>query len=472
MKNITKIFILGCLALVLNSCDKDFLQKDPPDGIPEDGFYTTADRAISTVNAAYATLQTEELYSNTLAKLYVPPTGETILTNTNGYGFNDFTYTAADPLLMDVYSKLYEGVFRSNTAIAEIPAMDIDDDLKSRLVGEAKFLRAFYYWHLTTLWGDVPLFTEPFETPADALIAKSPMADIYVVMIQDLKDAEAALPVTYDSGDVGRATKGAAESLLGKVYLYDKNYEQAEIEFQKVMDLHVYELDDDFNDVININHENDTEAIFEIQFAEVGEGDVGSLRVPYNNPAVNGGFGNHLPTQTIVDAFEDNDPRLDASIFLDGTVFAPQLSTPSLNLDTYQSGWSATGYNLKKGLFPVMYVNNRGTNWPAIRYADVLLMFAEAANENEHRDAARDAVNEVRDRVHMPLLLEADTNTKETMFQAIVHERQVELAFEYHRFNDLRRWGMAQEVLGPNGYTERNRYYPIPQEEVDINPNL
>jgi hypothetical protein len=287
-----------------------------------------------------------------------------------------------------------------------------------------------------------------------------------------LIDAEAVLPEVYGASDLGRATKGAAQALLGKVYLYDENYEQAEAWLGEVIDSELYDLVENFGDVININSENNVESIFEIQFAEVGEGDVGTLRVSYNNPQVNGGFGNNLPTQTIVDAFEDGDPRLNESIFIDGEVFAPELSTESLNLDTYQSVWSATGYNLKKGLFPVMYVNNRGTNFPAIRYADVLLMYAEAANELDMRDVARDAVNEVRDRVGMTLLDAGTTGTKEALFDAIVHERQVELAFEYHRFNDLRRWGLAQTVLGPNGYAERNRYYPLPQEEIDTNENL
>ena len=161
MKNIYKTLIFSCLALLLANCDKDFLEKNPPDAIPVDGFFNSAERAEQAVNAIYATLQTTELYSNTLSKLYEPPTGEVVLTNTSGYGFNDFTYSAADSHLMEVYGKLYEGVYRANTAIKEIPAMDIDEDLKNRYVGEAKFLRAFYYWHLTTLWGDVPLFTEP-----------------------------------------------------------------------------------------------------------------------------------------------------------------------------------------------------------------------------------------------------------------------------------------------------------------------
>ena len=277
MKYIYKILTLSCLALSLGSCEKDFLDKTPPDAIPVDGFFNSAERAEQGVNAIYATLQTTELYSNTMSKLYTPPTGEVVLTNTGGYGFNDFTYSAADGILMDVYGKLYEGVFRANTVIKEVPLMeDIDASLQSRLVGEAKFLRAFYYWHLTTLWGDVPLFTEPFEVPSDALVAKSTRAAIYEVMIQDLIDAEAVLPEVYGASDLGRATKGAAQALLGKVYLYDENYEQAEVWLGEVIDSELYDLVENFGDVININSENNVESVFEIQVAEVGEGDVGT----------------------------------------------------------------------------------------------------------------------------------------------------------------------------------------------------
>ena len=364
MKKIRVVIFISFLALNLYNCDKEFLDRNPPDAIPAEGFFDSPERVEQAVNAVYATLQTTELYSNTLSKLYDPPTGEVILSNTSGYGFNDFTYTAADNHLMEVYGKLYEGVYRANTVIKEIPGMDIEEGLKNRYLGEAKFLRAFYYWHLTTLWGDVPLFTQPFDVPADALIAKSPKSEIYKVMVQDLVDAVSALPISYDSSDTGRATKGAAQALLGKVYLYDGDYVQAEEWLGNVIESGQYALVEDYGDVININNENNEESIFEIQFAEIGEGDVGTLRVSYNNPQVNGGTGNTLPTQRIVDAYENNDPRLSLSIFLEGEIFAPDLTTPNQNLDTYHSVWSATGYNLKKGLFPVMYVNNRGTNFP------------------------------------------------------------------------------------------------------------
>jgi hypothetical protein len=172
-----------------------------------------------------------------------------------------------------------------------------------------------------------------------------------------------------------------------------------------------------------------------------------------------------------VDAFDMSDPRRDFSIFFPGRPFAPHVSSA---LATFNPTWSATGYAVKKGMVPIAYVNGSGTNYPLIRYADVLLMYAEAQNELGQLTAARDAVNMVRARptVNMPALTASNTGTKALMFDAIVKERQVELMFEGHRFNDLRRWGLAQSVLGTMGYAARYSLFPIPQLELDINPKL
>lgn len=475
MKNIKFTGVILLLVIFI-SCKKSFLEKTPPDALAENDYYNTADQAKAAVNAAYASLENQNLYTKYLTKLFIAPTGDVILNNTDGYALMNFSFTATEPALFNAYSTLYEGVYRCNIVLQKVPAIAMDTTLQSRYLAEAKFLRALYYWHLTTLYGEVPLFTEPFKTPGDALVAKSSIADIYKVMIQDLQDAIPILPLKsqYGASDVGRATKGAAESLLGKIYLYEQDYQDSYDWFFKVISSNEYGLMDDFNHIINVNYENNIESVFEVQFAEIGAADVANGQADNDNPQVNGGTGNTLPTQQLVNAFGTNDPRLGYTIFMQGQPFAPQLSTPSQNLDTYQSIWSATGYNIKKGLIPVAYVNNGGTNWPIIRYADVLLMYAEAANEIGEIDEARGAVNLVRERptVNMPDLTAANTDTKEKMFQAIVHERRVELALEYHRFNDLRRWGMAQDTLGPLGYTARDRYYPIPQVEIDINKNL
>jgi hypothetical protein len=480
MKN---IFIVAgfAVALILSGCQKNFLEKTPPDRLPEEGFINSDARALAVVNAAYIPLASNNLFGddNISLRLFDPPSGDVILgAAISGQVFNTFSFSADDPHLMAFYSGLYEGVYRSNVVIKNVPDVQMDEALKKRYVGEAKFLRALYYFYLTAEFGEVPLFTEPFTDPDEALIAKSPIADIQAVMIQDLKDAIEDLPVSYGANDLGRATSGAAKSLLGKVYLYMKDYENAEKYFREVMESGTYQLMDDFNHIINRNYENNAESIFEIQFASAAAGatqNVSDDREYHQWPQVNGGSSEISPTQSIVDEFEPGDPRLNYSIFnYEGQPFAPELSTSSLNLDVYKKSWSPTGYNVRKGQIPVLFINARGTNFPLIRYADVLLMYAEAANELSMFDEARDAINQVRQRpsVNMPALTVAQTDTKEKMFKAIVHERRVELAFEQHRYDDLKRWGLADSVLAPLGYTARNRYFPLPQLELDVNPNL
>jgi hypothetical protein len=467
-----KILSITLSIMCLIGCDKDFLNKVPPDKLAEDGFLNSAARAKTALNGVYEPLASSNL-ATSLPKAYDVPSGEILLSNTEGLDFNKFAFDAADQQLLAIYSGLYRGVGRANTVITEVPAIDMDKALQSRYVAEAKFLRAFYYWNLTTLWGDVPLFTAPVENPDDALVAKTPIADIYKVIIKDLQDAEAVLPVSYPTADVGRATKGAAQALLGKVYLYAKDYVKAEATLGQVISSNTYGLMDEFDQIWNRNFENNKEIIFDVQFADIGGSGTTSRNGAFL-PAVNGGTGSSLATQKIVDAFKNNDPRLGYSIFRDGDVFAPHLTTSNLNLDKYKSTWSSTGYNIRKGLLPIKYVSGSDINAPLIRFADVLLLYAEAANEIGLIDKARDAVNRVRQRpsVNMPPLTSQNTGTKAEMFNAIVYERQVELAFEGQRYNDLRRWGLAQAELGYLGYTAKHRYFPLPQLEIDINPKL
>lgn len=468
-----KIISIALSVLFLSACSKDFLEKTPPDKLSEDGFINSAARALTSVNAVYEVLISSQLYGHFLPKIYDVPSGEILLQNTEGLDFNNFAFDAANGELLTVYTGLYKGIKRANTVIAEVPSVDMDATLKARYVAEAKFLRAFYYWNLTTIWGDVIVVTAPLKVPDDGLIAKSSQADVYKVIIKDLEDAIAVLPASYGAADAGRATKGAAQSLLGKAYLYTKDYAKAETTFAQVIDSKRYDLMDEFDQIWNGNYENNKESIFEVQFADIGGSGTGARNGAYL-PSVNGGTGSSVPTQRIVDAFTDNDPRLRYSIFRDGDVFAPNLTTSSLNLDKYKSQWSPTGYNIRKGMVPIKFLQGGGTNYPVIRFADVLLMYAEAANEMGHIDQARAAVNRVRQRpsVNMPALTTANTGNKADMFAAIVHERQVELAFENHRFNDLRRWGLAETVLAPVGYLPKHKFFPIPQLEIDINPKL
>lgn len=484
MKNLSIYIVLIVATVFMISCEKDYLLKNPPDKLPEDGFFNSSERLLLGVNSVYQSLATTYMHGgdNNAMRMFDPPTGDVIYSGLGG-SFNKFTYTAAEDVLLMFYSGCYQGIRRANVVILNAPAITMDETLKSRYVGEAKFLRALYYWYLTTMFGEVPLLLSPVEYPEDAHIAKSSISSIYEVMIQDLKDAIEDLPVVtdYAVADKGRATKGASQALLGKIYLFAKDYTQAELLLGQVIASGNYGLMENFDEIWNRNFENNKESIFEVQFAD---GNSAANTMVGNNDKhywvnIGGGIGEFLPTDSLVKAFEPNDPRLNFSIYnFDDQPFAPHLSTSSLNLDVFKKSWSSTGYGVRKGLVPMVMplgLDANGTNFPIIRYADVLLMYAEAANELEMLDIARDVVNQVRQRpsVNMSILTPENTGSKQALFEAIVKERRVEFAFEQHRFNDLRRWGLAEQKLGYLGYKEAlHRYYPLPQVEVDINPNL
>lgn len=468
MKKLKALITIFTVLLLSSGCDKAFLEKSPPDALTEDGFYNSAERVQLGVNSIYVALQ--GVWSEHLMRIHDVPSGDLVLSNTTPLEYNNFTYQPALTQIHQTWTGLYQGIIRANAVIKNTPSVNMTDALKNRYIGEAKFLRALNYFTLTNLFGAVPLITEPLENTDAALVAKTPVADITKVIIADLVAAEAGLPVSFSGSDLGRATKGAAQALLGKVYLYNKDYTNAEKYLGLVISSNRYALMDNFQEVWHRSFENNRESIFEVQFADIG-GSGANNRNGSMLPAVNGATGSVLATKRAFDAFDPNDPRRGMSIFQAGDTFAPNVSAA---LATFNPGWSASGYAVKKGMWPIMYVNGSGINYPLIRYADVLLMYAEAANELNMLDKARTHVNLVRQRpsVNMPALTTANTGNKTDMFNAIVKERQVELMFEFSRFLDLKRWGMAQTVLGPLGYTARHALFPIPQLELDINPKL
>lgn len=468
MKNLKLGISTLLMLLLLAGCKKEFLEKSPPDALTEVGFYNSAERAQLGVNAIYVSLQSA--WSINLYRINDVPSGEVLLSNTVPLEYNNFTYFPALNQIHDTWRGLYEGVYRSNLAIANIPGINMAEALKSQYLGEAKFLRALFYFDLVNIFGAVPLVTQPLPNTDASLIARTPVADVYKVIIADLLAAEAGLPVSHSGANLGRVTKGAAQALLGKVYLYNKDYANAEKYFLLVINSGKYGLMDNFQEVWHRSFENNKESIFEVQFADIGGSGSNGRNGSYL-PAVNGATGSGLATKRAFDAFDPTDPRRAMSIFRPGDSFAPNVSTA---LATFSAVWSATGYAVKKGMWPIMYVNSNGINYPIIRYADVLLMYAEAANELNKLTEARAAVNQVRARpsVNMPALTAANTGSKADMFNAINKERQVELMFEFIRFNDLRRWGLALQELGPIGYQAKHALFPIPQLELDINPKL
>ncbi len=471
--------LILCVAAI--GCDS-FLSRTPPSSLSTETFYQTEEDAVSAINAAYATMQRNPLYGRNYDKVTLVPSDDAKIHNTVGEPFENHSFNPAQPQIMDVYSGLYEGVFRSNLVLQEVPEIDMPEDLKNRILGEARFLRAFYYWHLAANFGDVPLIENAYpNAPEKAQQPKVDVGQIYDFAISDLEQAVDALPSSYEASNVGRATSGAAQALLGKVHLYDENYEQAETALNAVITSGEYGLMSNHSEMFATD--NNREYIFEVQYKDTGGGVWGSqdnanlneghLRARLNLPEGGGGFGNLPPTQDIVGAFEDGDPRLDYAIWKDGDDYG---DPGQFNEEgTYNPEWSPTGYSLRKGLVPLQpFDADISTNYPLIRLADVLLLYAEASNENGNRDDAVEAINRVRRRSNMPELPTAEypTDTKQEVFEAIVHERRVELAFENHRYLDLKRWGLAEQELADLGFEPRHRYLPLPQQEIDTNDEL
>jgi tetratricopeptide (TPR) repeat protein len=474
------------LAVVLG-CSDDFLTRTPPSSLSTATFYQTEEDAVSAINAVYATMQKNPLYGRNYDKVTIVPSDDAKIHNTVGASFENHSFNPAAPQIMDVFSGLYEGVFRANLVLQEVPEIDMSEDKKRRILGEARFLRAFYYWHLGANYGDVPLIEEAYpNNPEKAQKPKDDVGQIYDFAISDLQQAVDALPSSYGSSNVGRATSGAARALLGKVHLYDENYEEAESTLRDVIDSDEYELMPSHKEMFETD--NNKEYIFEIQYKDTGGSVWGSqdspnlneghLRARLNLPEGGGGFGNIPPTQDIVDAFEEGDPRLDYAVWMEGDDYGePGQFNES---GKYNPEWSPTGFSLRKGLTPLQpFDADISTNYPLIRLADVLLMYAEAANENSNQGAAISAINRVRARSDMPTYPDdeapysvSSSSSQEEVFEAIVHERRVELAFENHRYLDLKRWGLAEEKLGRLGFQPKHRFLPLPQQEVDTNQEL
>lgn len=476
MKTNIKPFIILFTGLLITGCSKDFLDVEPPSSLTGNSYFRNAADAEASIAAAYKPLQS----TGNLAKITEAPLEDIVIFNTQGLNLDSWSFDANDAIIDNVWQNAYEGVFRANVVLGQVPKINMPEAQKNRILGEARFLRAYYYFQLVSNFGDVPLVKEADPAdPSKAALARSPQAEVYTSIIEDLKQAETLLPAqsAYAAADIGRASKGASQALLGKVYLYQKNYPLAESTLNTVITTGGYTLLPNFADLLI--KDNNAESIFEVQFVDLpGQG---TARITNDYAQGQGGFANLLPSQALVDAFENytgptaingKDPRLFYSIFRDGDPY--DAVSPK-----FLKAWTPTGYARRKGMFPVIRTNNGnlGINFPLIRLADVLLMYAEAANENNHPGDAIIAINKVRARpgVLMPPLPAPGypVGTKQEIFNAIVHERRIELAFEYHRLNDLRRWGLAATVLGPLGYTDpKHKYFPIPQQEINTNPKL
>ncbi|MCD4790953.1 MAG: RagB/SusD family nutrient uptake outer membrane protein, partial [Bacteroidales bacterium] len=408
---------------------------------------------------------------------------------------DDFNVTADNGNLETVWGIYYEGISRANLLIDNIDGIDMDGTRKNEITGEAKFLRAYFYFWLVNIFGDIPVhITTP--TPEEMQKPATPADDIFSSVIEpDLKDAASKLPENASPANIGRATKGAAWSFLTKVLLFQEKWSEAEDAARHVTDEGMYSLVHIYRNNFELATKNNQEIVFAIQHLDGQEPWLGNRLNQWFAPRVENGYGFNVPTQNFVDEFEMTtdsiyDPRLDYTVGRKGK--------PWFN-DTvpFNPEWSPTGYMQKKYLqpldeVPVELKADGELNYVFMRYADVLLMLAEALNEQGNSAEAVVYVNMVRKRAResylyddkLPgygtipdgLLPDITDGGQNAVRDAIRHERRVELGFEFHRYFDIIRYGEAyansafQDKVNFN--YEQYKHFPIPQRELDTNHEL
>ncbi len=502
--NILRLILAVVLGVGLPSCGNEFLELENPNQQTEDTFWQNEQDAIKGTNAAYASLLLDGLYMR-FGPALLDFRGDDMAGDSpwDALGNIGKFSIGTNSLGPEIYwLACYQGVFRSNQVIENVGDIDMDEALAARLIGEAHFLRGLYYYHLVKAFRNVPLVLSTPNSSDDFYPSQATPEAVWQQIIDDMKAAQAVLPDNYTDANVGRATKGAATAYLGKAYLFNQRWDEAAVEFKKLIDSGLYGLMNDYRDNFTERNENNRESIFEVQFSR----EVGGTELPWGGAPQPGwgqtsaraitygpenfGFSDCLPTRWIFDEFMiektvdgEEDPRLRASIFY---------NYPGATLYGV-SFQQAYGPNSDK-IFPRKYQNDdtgipnefdwrSGINERIMRYADVLMMYAECQNELGNTALCAEYVQQVRDRSNLPnRQAEFAAMSQEEMREQLSHERALEFCFEGHRFDDLRRWGwlsdpvklniLKQRDPGFNGYIPGREYLPIPQIDMDTNPNL
>ena len=387
--------------------------------------------------------------------------------------FNKFQFTASAGDISRWYSALYKGIRRANIVIEKVPSVPMDESLKKRLLGEARFLRAHFYFDLVRAFGDLPKVT--VSSPPRKL-ARSPKSEIYSeIIIPDLLAASENLleKSQYAATDAGRATKGAAKSLLAKVYIFQNDFINTEKYALEVITTGQYDLEPEYKNAFSLKGQFGIESIFELGAEAISGGSqFANTQGVRGNP--NRGWGFNRPSVELINFFEPNDVRKDETvIFLGETIDGVLIRGDAGTQDTIYVNPPANTiikeietYNQKIWVPGTGTLEEFGYNKRIIRYADVLLLAAEALNENNKTTLALVHLNKVRQRAG--LLPFADTD-KVILRQKIADERRAELAMEGNRFWDLIRSGKAASVLGPLGFkVGKHELFPIPQSEIDL----
>ena len=483
MKLKYNLIAIALLGFSFSSCS-DFLEQNPQTDLSENDFYKTADDILSAVNGAYSSLQESDIYGNWYVFGEIPSDNTRNQLSgsvTTQNEFDQFYIDTQNSMIANFWKAAYKVINRTNTILGRIDGIEINTELANRYKLECKFIRALMYFNLVRVYGDVPLVLKEISISESYDILREPKENVYNQIIADLKEAQ-DLPVSYSTAEDGRATQGAAKALLANVYMTLHKYAEAETILAEIINSGRYSLLENTPGSLNIdgyknvfspvNH-NSKEGIFEIQFLKGGYGEGSNYAnnfAPENSGtnvvAVGGTGGNNIPEMDIYNAYEEGDLRRDFSMSL------------GYYDNRKNNEWVESRYVCK--FMDVPYQNNDASNnYPVIRYADVILMYAEALNQNGKTAEACKYLNMTRRRgfgyqTTETSPVDLQTTDKAQFALMVEQERRVELAFENHRWFDLIRTGRAVEVMRSKGFSlnETNLICPIPQKQIDVNPKL
>lgn len=488
MKKIFLAAVSIIMAGALCSCS-DFLDKSPKNTV-DPSATVDDDVAVSMANACYRTLQSSNMYNQRLWTLDIVAGNSIVGAGGGDDGLetvqaSNFTTQSDNGMALYMWRSPWVGIGQCNILIQALEGKDLaPGSIQARSLGEALFLRAHYYYVLVRLYGGVPLRLKPFNPGESTDIARASADDVYKQIIADTEKAATLLPAKseYNDDELGRATKDAAYTMLADIYLtlapdHNEYYNNVVTLCDQVTalgyDLTQCNYEDNFDATIN----NGKESIFEVQYSGNTEYDfwgnnpqsswLSTFMGPRNSDFVAGSYGWNQPTEEFMSQYEDGDKRKDLTVLYEGC--------PDFDGKAYKSSYSITGYNVRKFLVPKSIspeYNTNPANFVVYRYADVLLMKAEALNELGQTAAAAEPLNIVRRRAGLPAvsgLSQADMREK------IIHERRIELAFEGHRWFDMIRINHGEyairflKSIGKSRVTKDRLLFPIPQTEMDAN---
>jgi hypothetical protein len=473
MKTLLKLGLPFIIMIVANACT-GILDKEPLGRLDATVAIQNQADAIQAVNACYESLMFNNNNNNFYWAFGIITSDIAVVGGDGsrpGLTELDFlTHTPRTEEFNQFWRLNYNGITQCNTVLERVPSIAMDPILKDRIIGEALFLRAYYYFLLAQVFGDVPLIIE-ILAPDQLKIPRAPRNAVFEQIIKDCTEAADLLPVSHTNANKGRATKGAALALVAKTHLYLKNWSQVIQFVDQVKGLGIYDLMEDYQDNFRKNTQNNKESVWEIQHANLELGVGNSLNQWFASRKFGSGYGFAETTQEYVMQFEPGDPRRRFTVAQNNDPYFGQIYKPS---------FSTTRFGPVKYLQSDEEVSQKADgdiNYTAIRFAEVLLWEAEAMAELGMVAQAQVPLERVRARaraqaanpaVALPPVTTTDQNA---MIQAVRHERNVELGYEMHRFFDLVRWGVAADLL-PGFQRGKHEVFPLPQTEMDLNPSL